>query len=385
MTVQDITAEDMRVKDMSAKDMSIDTTVEDPTVEDPTAEDPTARTYMIKGPEPELWYRDLISCLQATIGSVLAREGVDPLSVLGAGWRFLHLPGDVRHEEFYYPCLPDESGTVDLGTALAPHHALRARWWQPADEQDVWREVRASLAEDRLVIAAVDNFHLPFRPAYGDVHAAHQVVIYGLDETRGVVYVSDAMPPAFRGAVPIEKFLRSWNSENPTDVQDAFFSDSRIGRRCLDVRLDAVPAPLTPELLGGFLRSNVEDFTTAGPVRTGLAGFDRFAAELLDRCRANDADALRELYPFGWAMQAQASLHGELLRRCGHEWRDPALAGAGRAVETVAHAWTGLRFTGAHGLADPRAAALDIAHHATLLRSAYARAVDAVGAVAARL
>jgi predicted ATP-grasp superfamily ATP-dependent carboligase len=67
------------------------------------------------------------------------------------------------------------------------------------------------------------------------------------------------------------------------------------------------------------------------------------------------------------------------------DWRDPALTAAGRAVETVAHAWTGLRFTGAHGLGDPRAAALDTAHHATLLRGAYARAVDAVGAVAARL
>jgi hypothetical protein len=103
-----------------------------------------------------------------------------------------------------------------------------------------------------------------------------------------------------------------------------------------------------------------------------------------ERCRVGDAGALRELYPFGWAMQAQASLHGELLRRCGREWGDPALAGAGRAVEAVAHAWTGLRFTGAHGLDDPRGVSDDIAHHATVLRGTYARAVDAVGAAAAR-
>ncbi|AZM55248.1 hypothetical protein DMA15_23985 [Streptomyces sp. WAC 01529] len=347
--------------------------------------DMTSRTYMITGPEPEWWYRDLISCLQSTFGSLLIREGADPLAVLGAGWQFLHLPGDVRSEEFYYPCAPDESGAADLGAALAPHHQLRSRWWQPADENDVWREVRETLAGNRLVIAAVDNYHLPFRPAYGDVHAAHLVVIYGLDETRGVVYVADAMPPAFRGAVPIEEFLRSWGSANPNDVQDAFFSDARIGRRCLDVRLDAPPAPLTPELLGGYLRTDNEGFTTATSSRTGLTGYDEFAAELLDRCRAGDAGALRELYPFGWGMQAQASLHGELLRRCGRQWDDPALAGAGRAVEAVAHAWTGLRFTGAHGLDDPRAASPDIAHHTTVLRGAYARAVDAVGAVAARL
>ncbi|MEU4166594.1 BtrH N-terminal domain-containing protein [Streptomyces sp. NPDC026665] len=349
------------------------------------AVDVTTRTYTITGPEPEFWYRDLVSCLHSTFGALLIREGADPLAVLGAGWRFLHLPGDVRSEEFYYPCPPDESGATDLGAALAPHHELHARWWRPADENDVWREVRASLAADRPVVAAVDNYHLPFRPAYGDVHAAHLVVIYGLDETRGVVHVADAMPPAFRGAVPIEKFLLSWDSANPTDVQDAFFSDSRIGRRCLDVRLDAPPPPLTPELLGGYLRTDVDGFTTAGPARTGLAGYDEFAAELVGRCRAADAGALRELYPFGWAMQAQASLHGELLRRCGHTWGDPALAGAGRAVEAVAHAWTGLRFTGAHGLQDPSAVASDIAHHATVLRGAYERAVAAVGAAAARL
>ena len=167
-----------------------------------------ARTHMISGPEPKLWYCDLISCLQATFGSVVARLGVCPLHVLGAGWQFLHLPGDVRSEEFYYPCPPGESGEADLGAALAPHHGLHSRWWRPADEDDPWREMRQILSEDRLVIAAVDNFHLPFRPAYSDVHAAHLVVVYGLDEVRGLVYVSDAMPPAFRGAVPIEAFPR---------------------------------------------------------------------------------------------------------------------------------------------------------------------------------
>jgi len=56
------------------------------------------------------------------------------------------------------------------------------------------------------------------------------------------------------------------------------------------------------------------------------------------------------------------------------------LAGAGRAVEAVAHAWTGLRITGAHGRGDPRAVSADIAHHATVLRGKYAYAVDAVSA-----
>ena len=78
----------------------------------------TARTYMVTEPEPELWYRDLISCLQATFGSLLARQGADPLSVLGAGWQFLHLPGDVRSEEFYYPCPADEFGELHYGVLV---------------------------------------------------------------------------------------------------------------------------------------------------------------------------------------------------------------------------------------------------------------------------
>lgn len=345
----------------------------------------TAQTYMMTAPEPELWYRDLISCLQATFATVVAREGADPLAVLGAGWRFLHLPGDVRPEEFYYPCPADTSGATNLGAALAPHYDLHARWWQPADECDIWREMRAMLERDQLVIAAVDNFYLPFRPAFGDVHAAHLVVVYGLDEINQMVYVSDAMPPAFRGPVPFDAFLQSWGSANPDDIQDAFFSNSRIDRRCIDVQLRVPPPPLSPELLGGFIRANVDNFTTTRSGRTGLSGYDRFAAELIERSRAGDSQALRELYSFGWGMQAQASLHGELLRRCGREWDNPALAGAGRAVEAVAHAWTGLRITGAHGIDDPCTVSSEISHHATVLRSKYALAVDALGTVAAGL
>lgn len=357
------------------------TTTAHDTAQDPV-QDAAARSYTINGPEPELWYRDPVSCLQATVASVLARAGADPLTVLGAGWQFLHLPGDIRPEEFYYPCPADPAGRPDLGVALAPHHDLRARWWQPADENDPWREIRQSLADDRPVIAAVDNYYLPFRPAYGDVHAAHLVVVYGLDEVRGLVYVSDAMPPAFRGAVPIDAFLSSWGSTNPTDVQDAFFSSAQIGRRCLDVRLGTAPSPLTPELLAGHLRANLAHFSTGTTsttsTRTGLSGLDEFTRELVDRCDAGDSDVLRELYPFGWAMQAQAALHGELLRRCGRQWNNPTLSRAGRAVEAVAHTWTGLRFTGAHNLDDPRTAAADITHHSSRLRIAYANAVDAV-------
>ncbi len=206
--------------------------------------DLAVRVRMTTGAAPVLWYRDPISCLQSTFATVLTRAGEDPLAVLGAGWHFRYLPGDVRSEEFYYPCTDD-----DLGAAIAPHQALHSRWWRPADADDPLRELRAALEADKLVIAAVDNFHLPFRPAFGDVHAAHLLIVYGLDEYRGVVHVSDAMPPAYRGPIPIDAFMRSWGSANPADEQDAFFSSSEIGRRCLDVEVQGPYPKLTPELL----------------------------------------------------------------------------------------------------------------------------------------
>lgn len=325
-----------------------------------------------------LWCRDLVSCLQATFATVLGQDGQDPLEVLGAGWEFLYRPGEVTSEEFYYPTrFPG-----DLGRSLAPHHRLSSAWWQPVIDADPLAELRARLDQGRLTIAAVDNFYLPFRPAFGDVHAAHLLVVTGLDEARGLIHVSDGMPPAFRGPIAIDDFLLSWGSSNPRDVQDAFFSDTRIGRRCLDVTVGGPYPALDPQLLDVMLRANLDRFGAADAEPDsgwgGLAGVTAFLADLLRRSRAGDPGVLPELYPFGWAMQAQASLHGELLRTRGAAWALPRLAEAGRTVESVAHAWSGLRMTAAHGRTDPAAAVPQLARHAALLRRRYEEAVEAV-------
>ncbi|WP_043666574.1 BtrH N-terminal domain-containing protein [Streptomyces xylophagus] len=325
---------------------------------------------------PPLWYRDPISCLQSTFGTVLAQHGENPLFVLGAGWEFLYIPDDVRPEEFYYPCRYDG----DLGRALAPHHALNSSWWRPADQRDPLRELRRALSEQRLVIAAVDNFHLPFRPAFGDVHAAHLLVVHGLDDELGLIHVTDAMPPAFQGPIPVEDFLRSWGSVNPQDEQDAFFSESRIQQRCLSVTVDAPYPDLTRERLAGWLRANLTGFEQPDtPVGWGgSAGLDRYTRDLVSRARAGETGALQSLYTFGWGMQAQAALHGELLRDRGAAWNCPGLAEAGRAVEGVAHAWTALRMTGAHGFGAPAEVADDLRWHAGVLRRRYAEALASV-------
>jgi hypothetical protein len=332
------------------------------------------------------WCRDLVSCLQSTFATVLARAGHDPLEVLGAHWEFRYRPGDVRTEEFYYPC----AVPGDLAASLAPHHPVSSSWRQPADAAGrdpaaTMAEIIAALAADSLVIAAVDNFYLPFRPAFGDVHAAHLLVVFGVDLTAGQVYVSDAMPPAFRGPIPAADFIRAWSSANPADGQDVFFSDTSIGRRFMTVTMPEPFPAFDRAMLRAVLGANLAGYH--GPVRpegdwTGLAGLDRFLAALLDAAANGDAGVLAQTYPFGWGMQAQASLHAELLRRRGAAAGQAALCEAGRLVEATAHAWTGLRMTAGHGVGDPPGCTRDLARHAAALRRCYDLALASLGEAA---
>ncbi|GAA2581411.1 BtrH N-terminal domain-containing protein [Actinomadura fulvescens] len=330
------------------------------------------------GGHVELWCRDLISCLQATFGTVLLHAGHDALSALGLHWEFRYQAGDVRSEEFYYPC----AVPGDLAASLMPHHPVGSRWHRAPDGDRPLAPLAAELERGGLVIAAVDNFFLPFRPAFGDVHAAHLLVVYGIDEERGTARVSDAMPPAFSGEIPIEDFLRSWSSANPSDVQDAFFSDSRIGRRYLTVTVGSPFPVLDRASLAAAFDHSLALFgrePKAGDTQAiGLAGLDAFLDSLVTAAWSGRAAALQEAYPFGWGMQAQAGLHGELLRSWGMRENVPAVSEAGRLVESVAHAWTGLRMCAAHGHSGPRAAAPELARHAKALRRAYETAVTAV-------
>jgi hypothetical protein len=326
---------------------------------------------------PPTFYRDIVSCLHSTIGAVLAHRGHDPLATLGARWEFRHRPGDVRPEEFYLPSRFDG----DVARSLAPFHPVRSAWSvAPADEP--LATLAALVERDVLPIAAVDNYHLPFRPAYHDVHAAHLVVVHGVDAARGLVLVSDTMPPAFAGPIRAEDFVDAWSSANPADDQDAFFSDAGIGRRYLTVEPGSPWPADTPAELAAAIRQNLADLRSgtdgAGQDWTGLAGLVRYVETTVAAARADSAGPLKELYTFGWNQQAMAGLHGELLRTRGHHWGLPALREAGRAVEAAAHAWSGLRVTAAHGWPDPVAAADDLHRHGANLHRRYETAATAV-------
>jgi hypothetical protein len=335
---------------------------------------------------PPMWYRDTASCLPATIGSVLAYHGHDPLEVLGAGWDFTFVPGEPPFEEFYRPLAPG----IELGQSLAPHHGLKLRWVTDGDEEEPLSGMRDAIKRGHLPVAAVDKFHLPFRPAYHDVHAANLLIVYGIDLARSLVLVADPTPPGFSGPIAVADFLAARQSANPPDEQDAFFSDTEIGSRYLLAEVPGEPVQLTRPRLGEILRANAavmqapEDAQTDG-AWTGVAGLRRFLELICTAAAEADSRTVQLVYPFAWSPQASASLHGELLRRLGVRHQLPELVEAGRAVETVSSIWTALRVSAAHYWSEPARAEDIFATQGRRLQSQYEVALDMMAPVAARL
>jgi butirosin biosynthesis protein H-like len=330
---------------------------------------------------PLLWCRDSVSCVQSTIAAVAHRAGLDPLEPLGAGWQFTYLPGDVTNEEFYVPT-PDG----DLARTVCPHHPIRSAWRVPGEGADPLHALAGWLDAGVWPVAAVDNYHLPFRPAYHDVHAAHLLIVYGIDRSGERVWVSDAMPPAYQGPIAAADFLAAWSSGNPADPQDDFFSSRRIERRWLELTVTEPASALDEETLLAAIRADTAAYDEGGldPVRRGRDGLARWSAEVTERAAAGDGAALTETYVLGWSQQAQADLHAELLLDRGRRWRRPDLAEAGRLVQRAAHAWTGVRITAAHNRLDPRRALPDLRRHLTRLRGRFEEAHDRLSALSDR-
>ena len=335
------------------------------------------------------WYQDLCSCLHVDAACVLSFFGHEPLAVLGSGWGFQFRPGDWEPVEFFCPA-PDG----DLGRALAPHHRLRCRWHHPDGPDAARAALVEALAAGLPPIVAVDNYHLPFRPAYHDVHAGHLVVVHGVDTDRGTVDVLDPMPPAFQGTLPAAVLEASRASGNPDDGSDPFFAGRGLDRRWLELRPAGGPRPLTSgwvdEVLErnreGLLRGDGDPGCGAGGdgVLRGLAGLEAYLAALPRRAAEEGGRVLREVYVLGWPVQAATSLHGEFLALAGDRLDRPELREAGRWVELVAHRWTALRMAAAHGVGRPAAAARELVGPARRLLLSWREALERVDHAAAR-
>jgi hypothetical protein len=297
---------------------------------------------------------------------VLRYLGHEPLPILGAGWGFRFRPGGWEPAEFYFPC---EDG--NLGAALAPHHPLRVTWRQPGGREAADAELVEALRAGVPPIVAVDNYFLPFRPAYQDVHAAHLVVVCGVDTAARTVHVLDPMPPAYDGLLPADVLAASRSSVNDDDSTDPFFAGSGLGFRWLQVQLTGPLPSLRRAWVRAVLAANrqalLEGGCTSDGVLTGLAGFEAYVRSLPGRIAEEGGRILREIYVLGWALQASASLHADFLAFAAERLEWPALGEAGRWVDLVAHEWTAFRMAAAHGVGCPAESAAEVGYRGDAL------------------
>lgn len=301
------------------------------------------------------WRHDLAGCLHACAATLFDFAGISPLDALGSGWSFHYRPGDARREEYYFPAPPGAS----LFEAIAPHHGATSRWRSPdPDDGAAWRDVRDRVLGGRPTIVAVDNYHLPFRPAYGDVHSNHLAIVYGFDDEAKTARVLDAVPPRFDGDVPIATLAAARASGNPVEhARDQFFTRTPIERRWLDVAIRPGPRRLDRDAARAAIARNLSRFAGAdggapsdarsgmnGAPRAydGLDGQARFLADMADRIDAGD-DVVDELFVVAGTALAAAGVHGDFIGRLGRETDSAELREAGRAVDRVAHHWAALR------------------------------------------
>lgn len=295
------------------------------------------------------WRHELAGCLHASMGSLLDFHGKNPLEVLGAAWQFHYRPGDVRREEYYFPCRPDTS----LLTSMAPHHPVASTWHHPADATEGWTQVRAKVAAGVPVAVAVDNFELPFRPAYQDVHANHMILVHGYDEERGTVRVMDTVPPRFDGEILLSQLSASRDSGNSIKHdRDMFFTDAPIANRWLeiDVDQDTFPAfdrPFVRQVIDANLTAFHSPQDPNGDTSlNGLAGQRTFLDDVAKRHAAGE-DICDELFVTAGVLLATTALHADWLVHAAKLLDVPELAEAARQVERTAHHWSAVRILAA--------------------------------------
>jgi Butirosin biosynthesis protein H, N-terminal len=299
---------------------------------------------VISGVRP--WRHDLAGCLHACAGTLLDQQGVPALEALGARWGFYYPPGDFRQEEYYFPCRPGAS----LLTSLAPYHPVSSRWHTPVDAEQGWAEVRSLVASGVPVAVGVDNYWLPFRPAYQDVHANHLVVVYGFDDEAGTVRVMDTVPPRFDGDLPLEVLTAARGSGNEAHHdRDMFFADSAIGHRWLSVSVDRGRLRGADRAtVAGYLCRNLAEFAAPDDDQDhdGLAGLESFLRGMEERL-SGGGEIADELFVVAGGALAVTALHADWLSAAGLAVGVARLRDVGRSVERVAHHWTALRIAAA--------------------------------------
>ncbi|MFF8955196.1 BtrH N-terminal domain-containing protein [Streptomyces sp. NPDC014894] len=298
---------------------------------------------------PAYWRHDLAGCLHTCMAGLLDFHGHDPLEVLGAAWQFAYTPGDVRREEYYFPCPPGRS----LLSSMAPYHPVSSTWHRPASAEEGWAQVRARVDAGTPVAVAVDNFELPFRPAYRDVHANHLILVHGYDDARGTVAVSDPVPPRFAGDIRQSELTASRSSGNAVQHdRDMFFTDAPIAGRWLDIDVstDAFPVFDRP-FVRHVIETNIHGFEAppdpaVAPLLHGLAGQQIFLDDMTGRYGRGET-VVDELFVLAGVQLATSALHADWLAHGARTFGVPELGEAARRVERTAHHWSAIRILAA--------------------------------------
>jgi len=289
----------------------------------------------------ELIRNELDTCLLSTFSSILRHAGRDDEALLGTTWDF-HFPRTgVRREEYYLP-LPRGS----LIERLAPFAGLTSEWLTASDDASGWTLLKQELVAGRPTAIAVDNFYLPFRPAYHDVHSNHLILAYGFDEDQGTVFVLDATPPRFMGEVSLIDLQQARGSSNlKSGSRDHFFTNSTIAYVLLRLSAPPCPAPqwspaalLTASVTRAIGELRHADYGTAW--LSGIAGL----AELAELVEHNALDYTEDLFIFTGTLLAQRARYARFLERSGGFTATPALLAhlAGRA-SSITHQWATVR------------------------------------------
>jgi hypothetical protein len=202
------------------------------------------------------------------------------------------------------------------------------------------------------IAVAVDNFELPFRPAYRDVHSNHLVVVTGFDDERQTVTLLDAIPPFFSGVVPLPVLTAARDSGNRTvHARDMFFAGEPIGNRWLQLLVADRPAGAMSAgdfLAGDFLAGNLARWQRAdepGCYR-GRDGVARFLADQGDRL-ANGESIADELFVVAGTALAGTAVHADWVADSGRRRQLPGWPELSRQISRVGYHWTAIRILAA--------------------------------------
>lgn len=213
----------------------------------------------------------------STVGSLLVN--LDRLigrpALLGARWTFAFPHAEARRAEM-----------TEFGLPLHPHgfFATLARRTGVRIHTHAHDGLYEALSSGIAAVAAVDSFHLPYRPAFGRVHSHRTVVVRALDRDR--VEIDDLWPPSFRGPVPIEVFERARVSDVPLDpLREPIFAGRPISGEWFHA--EAVPSnPADPfEWAAGLLaelHAEATETVCAGGVEYGPDAMAKLIAAIAD-------------------------------------------------------------------------------------------------------